>query len=138
MKQPKRWREVLIGTAILAAATFVIAALCGLICAVFMLPLGFQYDGLWDIVVFFFWGSVLAIPFSLLAEALPGALYSLGKLPLWAARALYLLLDAAATALGLAAVDQLMASIQASGLALWVAGLLLALPGLKDIGKEKR
>lgn len=51
--------------------TFVVAAACGLVCAVLMLPLGFQYDGLWAIVVFFFFGSVLSRPLSLVAEALP-------------------------------------------------------------------
>ena len=63
--------------------TFVVAAACGLVCAVLMLPLGFQYDGLWAIVVFFFFGSVLSRPLSLVAEALPKALYAAKMLPLW-------------------------------------------------------
>lgn len=62
--------------------TFVVAAACGLVCAVLMLPLGFQYDGLWAIVVFFFFGSVLSRPLSLVAEALPKALYAAKMLPL--------------------------------------------------------
>ncbi len=93
MKESKRWQDILIGVGILAAATFLIAGACGLVCAIFMLPLGFRYESLWDIVVFFFWGSIVAIPVSLAAAALPKALYSLGKLPRWGARLLYLALD---------------------------------------------
>ena len=92
MKESKRWQDILIGVGILAAATFLIAGACGLVCAIFMLPLGFRYESLWDIVVFFFWGSIVAIPVSLAAAALPKALYSLGKLPRWGARLLYLAL----------------------------------------------
>lgn len=54
MKESKRWQDILIGVGILAAATFLIAGACGLVCAIFMLPLGFRYESLWDIVVFFF------------------------------------------------------------------------------------
>lgn len=131
-------KAILLAALMLVGMTFGVAAVCGLVCAVFMLPLGFRYDGLWDIVVFFFWGSVFAIPFSLVASALPKAFYSLGKLPLWGARLCYLFLDAFATALGLAAVDLVMDSITAPGAALALAGLLLALPGLKDIGKKEK
>lgn len=118
--------------------TFVVAAACGLVCAVLMLPLGFQYDGLWAIVVFFFFGSVLSRPLSLVAEALPKALYAAKMLPLWGARLCYLFLDAAATALPLAAVDLVMDSVTAPWPALALAGLVLALPWVKDIGKEEK
>ena len=78
----------------------------------------------------------MAIPVSLAAAALPKALYSLGKLPRWGARLLYLALDSFATALGLAVVDMFLESVSATDVSLWVAGLLLALPGLKDVGKD--
>ena len=113
MKESKRWQDILISAGIFAAATFIIAGLCGLVCAIFMLPLGFRYESLWDIVVFFFWGSIVAIPVSLAAAALPKALY----------------------ALGLAVVDMFLESVSATDASLWVAGLLLALPELKDVGK---
>ena len=90
MKESKRWQDILIGVGIFAAAIFIIAGACGLVCALFMKLLGFRYESLWDIVVFFFWGSLVAIPTSLVAEALPKALYALGKLPRWGARLLYL------------------------------------------------
>ena len=135
MKESKRWQDILIGVGIFAASTFIIAGLCGLVCALFMKPLGFRYESLWDIVVFFFWGSLVAIPISLVAEALPKALYALGKLPRWGARLLYLALDAFATGLGLAVVDMLLESVSATDASLWVAGLLLALPELKDVGQ---
>mgnify|MGYP002316589775 CR=1 FL=1 len=76
MKESKRWQDILISAGIFAAATFIIAGLCGLVCALFMKPLGFRYESLWDIVVFFFWGSLVAIPISLVAAALPKALYA--------------------------------------------------------------
>ena len=107
MKESKRWQDILISAGIFAAATFIIAGLCGLVCALFMKPLGFRYESLWDIVVFFFWGSLVAIPISLVAAALPKALYALGKLPRWGARLLDLALDSFATALGLAVVGGL-------------------------------
>ena len=135
MKESKRWQDILISAGIFAAATFIIAGLCGLVCAIFMLPLGFRYESLWDIVVFFFWGSIVAIPVSLAAAALPKALYALGMLPRWGARLLYLALDSFATALGLAVVDMFLESVSATDASLWVAGLLLALPELKDVGK---
>ena len=137
MKESKRWQDILISVGIFAAATFIIAGACGLVCATFMLPLGFRYESLWDIVVFFFWGSLVAIPISLVAEALPKALYALGKLPRWGARLLYLALDAFATALGLAVVDMFLESVSATDASLWIVGLLLALPGLKDIARKK-
>ena len=136
MKESKRWQDILISVGIFAAATFIISGLCGLVCAIFMLPLGFRYESLWDIVVFFFWGSIVAIPVSLAAAALPKALYTLGKLPRWGARLLYLALDSFATALGLAVVDMFLESVSATDASLWVAGLLLALPELKDVGKD--
>ena len=104
MKESKRWQDILISAGIFAAATFIIAGLCGLVCAIFMLPLGFRYESLWDIVVFFFWGSIVAIPVSLAA----------------------------------AVVDMLLESVSATDASLWMAGLLLALPGLKDIAREKK
>lgn len=138
MKESKRWQDILISVGIFAAAIFIIAGACGLVCALFMKPLGFRYESLWDIVVFFFWGSLVAIPISLAAEALPKALYALGKLPRWGARLLYLALDAFATGPGLAVVDMLLESVSATDASLWMAGLLLALPGLKDIAREKK
>ena len=131
------WKTVLLGVGLLAVATLAVAGVCGLVCAVFMLPLGFQYESLWGIVAFFFWGAVAAIPLSLVAGALPNALYRLGKLPLWAVRLGYLVLDTVATALGLGLVDLVMESVYAPDPALVLAGFLLALPGLKDVGKEK-
>ena len=138
MKQSKRWQDILIGAGIFALFAFAVSAVCGLVCATLMVPLGFQYRGIWDIVVFFFWVGLVSIPVSLTAEALPQALYSLGKLPLWGARTLYLLLDAFATGLGLAVVDLFMDTVSATDLSLWLAGFLLALPGLKDIGRKKK
>lgn len=137
MKESKRWQDILISVGIFAAAIFIIAGACGLVCALFMKPLGFRYESLWDIVVFFFWGSLVAIPISLVAEALPKALYALGKLPRWGARLLFLALDAFATALGLAVVDLFLESVSATDASLWIVGLLLALPGLKDIARKK-
>ena len=55
-------KTIILAILLQLAITFVVAAACGLVCAVFMLPLGFQYDGLWTIVVFFFFGSVLSPP----------------------------------------------------------------------------
>lgn len=83
-----------------------------------------------------FWGSIVAIPVSLAAAALPKALYSLGKLPRLGARLLYLALDSFATALGLAVVDLFLESVSATDASLWVAGLLLALPEMKEIGRK--
>ena len=59
-------------------------------------------------------------------------------LPLWGARLCYLFLDAAATALPLAAVDLVMDSVTAPWPSLALAGLVLALPWVKDIGKEEK
>ena len=112
-----------------------VAAACGLVCAVLMLPLGFQYDGLWAIVVFFFFGSVLSRPLSLVAEALPKALYAAKMLPLWGARLCYLFLDAAATALPLAAVDLVMDSVTAP----WPwPGWCWPCPGSRTSGRKSR
>lgn len=79
-------KTIILAILLQLAITFVVAAACGLVCAVLMLPLGFQYDGLWAIVVFFFFGSVLSRPLSLVAEALPKALYAAKMLPLWGGR----------------------------------------------------
>ena len=65
MKQSKRWQDILIGVGIFALFAFAVSAVCGLVCATLMVPLGFQYrGGIWDIVVFFFWGGLVSIPVS--------------------------------------------------------------------------
>ena len=112
-----------------------VAAACGLVCAVLMLPLGFQYDGLWDILVFFFFGSVLSRP------PLPGG----------GGAAQGIVRRQNAAPVGGAAVLSVPGRRchgpspggggPGDGLrhgALALAGLVLALPWVKDIGKEKQ
>ena len=135
MKESKRWQDILISAGIFAAATFIIAG-CAAWCARFLcFPWDFAMRACGDIVVFFFWGSIVAIPVSLVAAALPKALYALGKLPRWGARLLYLALDSFATALGLAVVDMFLESVSATDASLWVAGLLLGLAGIEGCGE---
>ena len=134
MKESKRWQDILISAGIFAAATFIIAGLCGLVCAIFMLPWDFAMRAC-GILSYSFLGQYRGHP------RVPGGGRSAqgpvrpGEAPRWGARLLYLALDSFATALGLAVVDMFLESVSATDASLWVAGLLLALPELKDVGK---
>ena len=97
-----------------------------------------RYESVGSIILFFVIASILSYPVSLVVEALPKALLHLKKVSRPAAVCLYLILDTAATALGLSVVDHFMESVSATELAILVVSFLLALLGVKDVGSGER
>ena len=97
-----------------------------------------RYESVGSIILFFVIASILSYPVSLVVEALPKALLHLKKVSRPAAVCLYLILDTAATALGLCVVDYFMESVSATELAILVVSFLLALLGVKDVWSGER
>lgn len=103
------------------------------------------YEIVWIFISFprqrhfvFIIAAVISCPLNLLVSALIGMLFSLGRLPRPAAVLLYIVWDAAATALAMNIVDYYMESVSASPLSVIVISFLLSLPGGKEIGANKK
>lgn len=127
-----KWRDNLITFVLFAVLFLAVVAVIALFGGAVMKWFGFTYDSIGSIVLFFLLATLLSLPLSLLAEALPRVLLRGGG-PRWAAMALYLVLDTAATALGLALVDVWLDSVAANGRAIAIVSFLLALWSARDV-----
>lgn len=112
----------------------VIALLAGAVMKLF----GFEYQTVGSIVLFFIIGTVISYPLGLIAGALPKALLFLGKMSKQTAVLLYLVLDTAATAVGLSVVDHFMQSVSATDVAIVIVSCILALFGIDDIKRDQK
>ena len=120
----------LLGCGILAGIALAVVFTLAILGGAVMRALGFTYHSIGSILLFFLLSMLLDLPFDLLAGALPRALCSMGRLPPGWARGLHFLLDAAFSAMAMAAADALMASVSATPLSVWAVSLLFALPCL--------
>lgn len=125
---------IVVSMVIFTAALSVVAIFCGAVMKLF----GFSYHSPGSAILFFIIAAVISCPLNLLVSALIGMLFSLGRLPRPAAVLLYIVWDAAATALGLSIVDYYMESVSASPLSVIVISFLLSLPGGKEVGANKK
>lgn len=125
--------QKLSGALVIAMLLFLILTVMALFSGAVMGILGLEYGSLWDFILFFCIGAVAAFPINTLAGAIPKALLRLGKLHLKAAKALYILLDAASTAVVMAAVDSLMERVSVSDAAILAISLIFSIPGVKDV-----
>ena len=78
--------------------------------------------------------ALLSFPAGLVAEAVPKVLYrEFHKLTGGQAKCSYLVLDTLVTDICMSIVDYFMESVAATDLAILIAAVLLAIPGMKDV-----
>lgn len=111
-------------------------SIIALVSGTIMKLLGFQYESIGSIILFFIIATIMSFPLNLVAGALPKALYELERLSKPYAFILYLTLDTIATSFGLKIVDYYMSSVSATTISIVVISFLLALPGRDDF-KDK-
>lgn len=107
-------------------------SIIALVSGTIMKLLGFQYESIGSIILFFIIATIMSFPLNLVAGALPKALYELERLSKPYAFILYLTLDTIATSFGLKIVDYYMSSVSATTISIVVISFLLALPGSDD------
>lgn len=112
-------------------------SIIALVSGTIMKLLGFQYESIGSIILFFIIATIMSFPLNLVAGALPKALYELERLSKPYAFILYLTLDTIATSFGLKIVDYYMSSVSATTISIVVISFLLALPGSDDF-KDKQ
>ncbi len=136
-KNWKKWIEPIIGYGAVVLVVFVIVSVLAIFGGSVMRLFGFEYDSVGKVILFFTISAVISFLAGAFAEALPEVLLELERISLRTARILFLILDTFATALGMALVDYFMKSVAATDLAILAVSVLLALPDVKDIGREK-
>ena len=107
-------------------------SIIALVSGTIMKLLGFQYESIGSIILFFIIATIMSFPLNLIAGALPKALYKLERISKTYALILYLALDTIATSFGLKIVDYYMSSVSATTISIVVISFLLALPGSDD------
>lgn len=113
-------------------------SIIALVSGTIMKLLGFQYESIGSIILFFIIATIMSFPLNLVAGALPKALYELERLSKPYAFILYLTLDTIATSFGLKIVDYYMSSVSATTISIVIISFLLALPGRDDFkGKQE-
>lgn len=130
----KKYTGKTIAVVIVLALIIVIISIIAVLGGAVMKLFGFEYDSIWNIIVFFVIMAIISFPAGLVAEALPKVLYKeFHKLTDGQAKALYLVLDTLVTAICMSIVDYFMESVAATDLAILVVAVLLAIPGMKDV-----
>ena len=124
--------SVLLGVGLILALLSAVALVAGGV----MKLLGFTYDSVGSLVLYFILASLLSFVLGNLFSSLPKALYQMGKLNRLEGCILYLILDTLVTAAGLGVMDRWMPSVSATDRAILAVSFLLALPGLRDFKKE--
>lgn len=114
------------------AIIFVISLLGGSLMGL----MGFRYESVGSVFLFFLLATAVSLPASLLAQAIPSACFKREWMTCLQAKIFYVILDMLATALGMFLVDRCMSSVSASGPAIAVVSLLLALLSVKKFQKE--
>ena len=127
------------GFLLAAAVILLIVAALAILGGAVMRVFGFEYSSVWSVILFFIIATILSLPVSIFAEALPKVLLKNFGMPRHTAAALYIVLDTLATAAGLFAVDFFMDSVTASARSVIAVSLMFAVWGVGDIlgdGKE--
>lgn len=98
--------------------------------------LGFTYQSVGNIILYFIIFGVVGFPAEILAKAFPRALLSLGKLNKRQAKFLFVMLDTAATAFVMGIVDFFMDSVSATVPSVLAVAFLLALWSAWDFNEK--
>ena len=122
---------LLIGGAVFTGALSLVALISGAV----MKLLGFQYESVGSVILFFIIATILSFPCNLISSALPKALYTLKRISRQTAQMLYLILDTVSTGLGLKFVDDCISSVSATTLSIVIISFSLAVLGKDDFKK---
>lgn len=122
----KRLLSGLLGSGILILIVVAVFGLIALVGGNLMVLFGFSYKSTGSLLLYFLTGTLIGLPLEMLITGLSRALYQLGWTNRWQANLLYIPLDTMATFFSFWLADQGMGSVSASGLALWILGLLMA------------
>lgn len=120
-----------LGIVLLLGAVAVLSLFAGAV----MRVLGFAYESVGSIVLFFLIAAVISCPLGLFA-AVPKALMRLGKLKKPTAIMIYIVFDTTITAAALFFVDSFMESVSASSPAILTISFLLSLPEAWEMKQE--
>lgn len=123
----------LVGIGLIVALLAVVA----LVSSPIMRLLGFRYESLGGFILYFILSAAVSYPVEQVADALPKALFDLGRIPKGVAVCGYLFLDSIVTFCSFRLVDHLMPSVSSNILSLAVLSVLAALPGAREIGKKE-
>ena len=129
----KRHSPAVIGSLLLGLLFLAVISAIAVFGGVVMTWFGFTYRSIGSILLFFLMATVLSLPISLFAKALPRVLLFRFGYPRGAAVALFVALDTLATFVGLRIVDHFMESVTATDTAILVVSLLLALWSIRDM-----
>ena len=123
----------LVGIGLIVALLAVVA----LVSSPIMRLLGFRYESLGGFILYFILSAAVSYPVEQVADALPKALFDLGRIPKGVAVCGYLFLDSIVTFCSFRLVDHLMPSVSSNTLSLAVLSVLAALPGAREIEKKE-
>ncbi len=135
-KNWKKWFEPILGYGAVLFIIFVIVSVLAIFGGSVMRIFGFEYDSVGKVILFFAISAVISFPISTFAGALPEVLLEMERISIRTAKILFLIFDTFATSLGMSLVDYFMTSVSATDLSILVISVLLALPDVKDIGKQ--
>lgn len=96
---------------------------------------GFQYNSVWNVIIFFLVVALIGIPTELLAFAIPKTLLSLNKINIKSARIFFILLDTISTMVIMSLVNYFMDSVLAPDMAIFVIDFIIAITSIKDLEK---
>ena len=129
----KKHYPAVIGSLLLALLFLAVISAIAVFSGVVMTWFGFTYRSIGSIILFFVIATLLSLPISLFAKALPRVLLFHFGYPRSLAVLLFVGLDTIATFVGLRIVDHFMESVTATDTAILVVSLLLALWSIRDM-----
>ena len=127
---------VALGSTVMCLIVFGVFAVIALVGGNLMALFGFRYDGIGSLLLFFLLGAVVGLPLEVFSSAFPRALYAVGKISRWGAKALYNPLDSLFTMGSFWLIDQWMESVSATGLSLCIIGFCMSVATM-PFKKEK-
>lgn len=127
--------ESIIGFGILAIILIIIISFIFIVSGGIMKLFGFQYNSVWNVIIFFLVVALIGIPTELLAFAIPKTLLSLNKINIKFARIFLILLDTISTMVIMSLVDYFMDSVLAPDMAIFVIAFIIAITSIKDLEK---
>ena len=123
----------------LIMAVLVLLVLAGVILGIVALMrfLGFTYESLGSLFLFFMAVMILGFPLELVSKALPKAILSRGKLSLNQARGMFVVMDSLSTITVMKIVDEQMSRVYASDASVLAAALAMALLLMRDLKPDE-
>ncbi len=111
--------------------TFSAVLLC-----ILLVIFGFTFASPWTGIIFVLLLCAISLPLELFASAIPRALFELKKLPAETAKAVFVILDTAATVGALALLDYFMHDVEILPVSAFIIALVLALFSLNDFTEK--